>query len=369
MITPGRRPKLIYLKARDYWHMPPADPSGYWVEHVDIVIINDHEKLAGALPQKPQRCAVIGEDIAPNGFGAVNDPTLLNQLDYHRAVKTDYEIECIAAANRRAAPAHQAARAAFIEGACEFEIHQAYCRAAQHTDQELPYGNIIALNQHAAVLHYQKLDRKPPHQRFSLLIDAGASCQGYAADVTRTWATDADFLALVEAMHDTQQTLCKQIEAGIDFIALNDRAHRLIAAMLVDAAIADAHPEAVYESGITRYFLPHGLGHLLGLQVHDAGGRMADARGAPLPPPGEHPWLRLTRTLEPGFVLTIEPGLYFIDMLLEELRSSRHGRSINWQRIAQLKPYGGIRIEDNVVVKAHGQRNLTREAFGQLAGI
>jgi Xaa-Pro dipeptidase len=199
------------------------------------------------------------------------------------------------------------------------------------------------------------------------LIDAGADCQGYAADITRTWAGDSAFAPLVEAMHDVQQTLCGQVAAGVDFIALNDRAHQLIAETLVNGGIALGGHQDIYASGITRAFLPHGLGHLLGLQVHDVGGRMADARGAALPPPNEHPWLRLTRTLEPGFVVTIEPGLYFIDSLLEELRGSRLSRCIDWQRVEQLKPYGGIRIEDNVVVQASDHRNLTREAFAALA--
>jgi Xaa-Pro dipeptidase len=346
--------------------MPPADPAGYWVEHFEIKSVADASDLSAALPADLSHCAAIGEDISGAGFGSVNDPTLLVELDYQRAVKTDYEVECIAAANRRAAPAHLAAQAAFRAGACEFDIHQAYCRAAQHTDEELPYGNIIALNEHAAVLHYQMLDRESPGQKHSFLIDAGASYQGYPSDITRTWGTGPDFGVLIEAMHAAQQALCAQVKAGMDFVALNEHAHQMLATIMVEADIARADAGDVYESGVTRHFLPHGLGHLLGLQVHDAGGHLANARGRRLPPPDEHPWLRLTRTLEPGFVITIEPGLYFIDMLLSQLRSSRHGELINWRRVDQLKSFGGVRIEDDVVVEPTGHRNLTREAFDSL---
>ena len=83
----------------------------------------------------------------------------------------------------------------------------------------------------------------------------------------------------------------------------------------------------------------------------------------PVPPPAGHESLRLTRVLEPGFVVTMEPGIYFIDMLLERARSGRHGQAIDWPGLNALRPYGGIRIEDNLCVNCPGHQNLTREAF------
>ncbi|WP_373184095.1 M24 family metallopeptidase, partial [Halomonas campaniensis] len=108
-------------------------------------------------------------------------------------------------------------------------------------------------------------------------------------------------------------------------------------------------------SGITRAFCPHGLGHLLGVQVHDVAGRL-DGVGRPLPPPAEHPALRLTRELEAGMVVTMEPGLYVIPMLLAAHRGSPE---IDWERVDRLASHGGIRIEDNVRVTGRGPDNLT----------
>jgi Xaa-Pro dipeptidase len=116
-------------------------------------------------------------------------------------------------------------------------------------------------------------------------------------------------------------------------------------------------------------FFPHGIGHLIGLQVHDVAGLAADDTGREeIPRPPGHRYLRLTRKLEPGFVVTIEPGLYFIDLLLEEAQRNGLGRHVHWDTVRRLKPYGGIRVEDDVACTADAQpENLTRDAFAALA--
>src|SRR5690606_5159026 len=124
-----------------------------------------------------------------------------------------------------------------------------------------------------------------------------------------------------------------------------------------------ASPEAALATGVSAAFFPHGLGHLLGLQVHDVAGFAASDRGGTIPRPEGHPYLRLTRVLEPGMVVTIEPGLYFIDMLLGEVKRRGHGDSIDWGRVDALRPYGGIRIEDDVACTTGAPENLTRPAF------
>jgi Xaa-Pro dipeptidase len=116
-------------------------------------------------------------------------------------------------------------------------------------------------------------------------------------------------------------------------------------------------------SGVTAVFFPHGLGHPLGLQVHDVAGFQRDECGGTIPRPHGHPYLRMTRVLEAGMVVTIEPGLYFIDMLLQPLRSSAMAREIDWAAVDAMRPYGGIRIEDDVLVTHAAPENLTRDAF------
>jgi Xaa-Pro dipeptidase len=295
---------------------------------------------------------------------AHNDKKLLDHLDFHRAYKTSYEAGCIERANEIAAQGHAAAQRAFRESASEFEIHHAYCLATEQTETDLPYPNIVALNEHASILHYQNLRRDVPDKARSLLLDAGAQFNGYASDVTRTCAHDEpQFESLINSMETLQQTLCTEASSGTNFVDLNEKAHQLLATVMSEHELLHCSAEEAYTTGVTRTFLPHGLGHLLGLQVHDTGGHLINTEGHTRKPPQEHPMLRLTRKLEPGFVVTIEPGIYFIPSLLDELRQTALGRSVDWDRLIDLRRCGGIRIEDNVLITDTSASNLSRPAL------
>jgi Xaa-Pro dipeptidase len=372
-LVPGQRPMLVYTQVEDFWHEPSSDPSGFWTQHFDIRVARtaaEARKLSGSGP----RWVAIGEaarTARQRGVAgtqpAVNEQQVLNHLDFHRAVKTRYELLCMRGAQAVAVRGHAAVAAAFRSGASEFELQQVFCAATQQRETELPYPNIIALNEHAATLHYQHLRTRRPAVTRSLLIDAGAQFHGYAADITRTYAASTDdFAALVAAMETLQQRLCAEVRAGVDFVELHTLTHRLLGGVLREHDLVNCSAEEAVTTGITRGFLPHGLGHLLGLQVHDAGGRQADARGATRMPSAQDPFLRLTRVLQPGFVVTIEPGLYFIPALLHKLLG-RYEDKLNRGTIERFVPFGGIRIEDDVEVTSDGSRNLTREAFAALA--
>ena len=364
--TPGQRPKLVYLQPRDYWHVVPQAPSGWWADHFDIVVIRTADQ---ALPHLPPagRCAILGEPQSALGDYAPNNPAaVVAYLEYHRAFKTPYEIAMMREASRIGVRAHRAAEAAFREGRSEFDIHLAYCAAARQDANDLPYGNIVALNEHGAVLHYTELDREAPAESRSFLIDAGASFGGYACDITRTYAADTAgaFQALVDDVDRAQRAMCAQVRSGVDYRRIHLDAHLALARVLRDHGVLRMSPESAVETGVSATFFPHGIGHGIGLQVHDVAGFAADdAGGATLPKPEGHPYLRLTRTLAPGMVVTIEPGLYFIDMLLEDLRGGRHADAVDWARVDAFRPFGGIRIEDDVVCTDGTPVNLTREAF------
>ncbi len=368
---PGDRPMIIYWQAEDFWHVPPSEPQGYWVDEFDLAVVRTAEQAQRLLPRDFDKIAVIAEDenLARSlGYKHINPKVVLNHLHYGRAKKTPYELLNMRGASLRAARGHVAAEAAFRNGKSEHEIHLEYLRATLHTEAELPYGNIVALNDNGAVLHYNLLNRATPARVHSFLIDAGASYLGYAADITRTYsAKDDDFQSMINEMHALQLRLVSSARAGVNFADLHLQAHLEIAKFLSQQEIIKGTPEAAVECGLTNVFFPHGLGHLLGLQVHDIGGHMADVSGLELQKPKGQPYLRLTRTLEAGFVVTIEPGVYFIDSLLRDSKKTAHGHMINWSRVRELRRYGGIRIEDDIVIGEGEPENLTRNAF-DLAG-
>ena len=363
----GTRPKLVLYRAADYWHGTPAEPRGVWTDHVDLVLIDDPDAARAHLPPANAVTAFIGEVESRFAEWPIGDPNpgaLLDALHYHRAWKSEYELACMREANAIAVRGHRAAAQAFAAGASELEIHLAYCRACGVPETELPYVNIVALNAHGAILHYRGRDAERPATPRSFVIDAGASYAGYASDITRTYAAhEGEFASLIDAMESAQQALCASVVPGVDFGELHLEAHRRIAQILANAGLVKMPPESIVETGLSSVFFPHGLGHYIGLQVHDVGAFFADAEGTVIPRPEGHPFLRLTRTLEPGQVTTIEPGLYFIPQLLAEARDGAHAGQIDWSRIEHLLPYGGVRIEDDVAVTAQGHENLTRDAF------
>jgi len=366
--TPGKRPKLVYLQPRDYWHVVPEAPAGYWVEHFDIAIIREPGEARAHLPKDTARCAVIGEpNVAAHGLVPNNPQAVLDYLHWQRSIKTPYELAMLRVASRIGTRAHRAAERAFREGKSEFDIHVAYLAATRQTDNDLPYTNIIGLNEHAAILHYMDLAHAPPAHLHSFLIDAGASFHGYASDITRTYAAQGaeEFQALIDALDDAQQAFAAKVRAGQSYPELHVHAHLVIAGILREHGFIRMSAESAVESGLSSTFFPHGLGHPIGLQVHDVAGFQASDAGGTIPRPAGHPYLRMTRTLEPGMVVTIEPGLYFIDLLLAELRDKPLAAEVDWGKVDAFRKYGGIRIEDDVACTDGDPENLTREAFAQ----
>ena len=374
LLRPGNVPKLYFLAPEDYWYLPPELPD--WAD--DAFQVEPHG-TRGALQDAVARdlaalgrVAVVGP---PAGLAQdlplahANPDALTNAVFLSRARKTPFEIACMRAASASGVRGHLAARDAFYNGGSEYDIHLAYLAASGQEESKLPYPNIIALNEHAGVLHYQLYDRERPAPARSFLIDAGAKAAGYHSDITRTYsATPGDeFDSLINALDEKQQALCRAARAGANYRDLQERLHLAVADLLVRFGFVRCTAESAFERKITDAFVPHGLGHLLGLQTHDVGGRLVDESGEQVKPPDRFPSLRYTRTIEPGHVITVEPGLYFIPVLLDALADTDAGADVHWQRVDSFRPCGGIRVEDDLLITDDGAENLTRQAFAAAA--
>lgn len=364
VVRGGKKPQLVRTIVDDYWEtQAPPESEHFWSEFEVVEVKPGH--AADVLPAG--KVGVVTRDPGTSPPGEVNPPALIAALDALRTRKTAYEIECLAEASRRAARGHARTERDFKSGTpSELELHLAYLMASEQDDSWAPYKNIVALGAHAAVLHYVAYTRERVAGDTSLLVDAGAKCLGYGSDITRTYVRGggtgakrfADLLAHVEAV---QQEVIRRVEPGLPYEELHDDTHRLLAVAIREMGIGKGSPDELVDKGITRALFPHGLGHSLGVTVHDVGMKLR----APRP---ENKFLRNTSTIEVGQVFTIEPGVYMIDGLLGPVQADpKTAGLVDWGLISELRPFGGIRIEDNVVVEASGTRNLTREAFASLA--
>ncbi len=364
VIVAGQRPVLHRVATTSFWEGPaPFDAPHVWSQF-NVRVARQIADVRDALPKG--RVAFIGEDrtrAAVWGLpeSAINPPDLLLKLDALRVQKSPYETACLAEANRRAAPGHVALGHAFRNGdASELDLHLAYLRATSQDDPETPYKNIVALGAHAATLHHVTYGRTATGAG-SLLVDAGATCFGYASDITRTWTRGAGdaadlFRQLVAGVESLQLQLCDTVRVGLPYEELHELAHVHVTQLLVDLGLLRCSVAEALAHKVSRSFLPHGLGHALGLQCHDVGCAL-------VPPRAENPWLRNTSVIAAQQVFTIEPGIYFIAALLEPLRQGPRATLLDWSLVDALVPFGGVRIEDDLLVLDHGVRNLTRDVL------
>lgn len=359
------KPTLIYYQPVDFWHKVTPLKEGYWNKFFNIKVLTKASEVDKLLPYDKKGYAYIGSHIEVAkalGFDAINPEPLLNYIHYHRAYKSKYEHECIRQSNVLAVKAHQAAKQSFLSGDNEYDIQQAYLKSIGYSTNDTPYGNIIALNENCSILHYMNLDKEAPKSHESFLIDAGANFNGYASDITRTYAyKTSKFSELIASMDKLMLNAVAGLKPGVSYVDLHIETYRAIAQVLRDFNFINVDADTAVESGIVSAFFPHGLGHHLGLQVHDVGGFMADERGTHVDSPAEHPFLRTSRVIEANQVFTIEPGLYFIDSLLADVKGSVNSDQINWQNVDEMRGYGGIRIEDNIIVHQSHNENITRE--------
>ena len=367
LVRPGVTPKLFFFQPDDFWYVPQPVPA--WTEGIfDVAVYQEPENQFRDIVEATRtltNIAYVGPDTELGSNLVITTDDLgpfINQLDYGRSFKTAFEIANMKAATEIGVRGHLAAHRAFTSGASEFDIHMTYLDASKQTESELPYPSIIALNEHAGTLHYQHYDRETPNKVNSFLIDAGGKFNGYHSDITRTYSARPgdDFASLIKALDEKQRALIDDIVLGLSYLDLHERMHHDIADLLVAFGFVTCTAEAAFDQRLTDAFFPHGLGHLLGLQTHDVGGRLTTGQTEKSSPSDRFPTLRLTRQIEANQVFTVEPGIYFIPMLIDSIQNPA---DINRARVLAFVPFGGIRIEDNILATKEGHENLTRPVF------
>jgi Xaa-Pro aminopeptidase len=286
---------------------------------------------------------------------------LREALDELRLVKDPGELALLREANRITAVGHQTAMRSAGPGLHEFQVQAELERGFRHAGATgLGYGSIVAAGRNGAVLHYHANAARLRAGQL-LLIDAGAECRGYTADVTRTFPVSGRFTRVQRDLYEivlaAQDACIGMARAGRTTVELQGLAERTLADGLRGLGLLVGALDELVESEAVRIFFPHGIGHTLGLDVHDTQGRRSRRLRR-----RKGPRIRFRARLEAGFVITIEPGIYFIEALLDDkaLRARHRGR-VAFEKARRLLPLGGIRIEDDVLVRASGPpENLTR---------
>ena len=353
------------------------DPAEGWVEFVAPRTPSDRlwsggptdeanslttDELNGWLAERTGRpIAWLGSIPAGARFDAGLSEELRFALNRVRRPKDPVELERMRIAQRATRAAFAAVVPMLREGVSEREAQiELEAEAFRRGGDAMAYDTIIGSGTNSAVLHFA-----PTSRRFRLgdlvLIDAGAEHLGYASDITRTYAIGGHFNPaqqdLYSVVREAQRAAIERCGAGVEWRDVHLAAALAIAEGLLAFGILRGEPESLVQSGAVWLFFPHGIGHLVGLGIRDAGGPLPERRNDPKP----YPNLRIDLPLVPGMVVTVEPGIYFVAALLQDAdHRRRHRREVDWDRVDQMLDFGGIRIEDNVLITPDEREVITR---------
>jgi len=341
--------------------------SGEWTVFTPRVDVDDRiwhtvsEPIGEPIESLDRWVAERSGTVHRLGAGAPSEPVLQRQLDECRVRKDPAELDRMRAAAAATARGFESLVADLAPGRTEHQLRATVDAAFMRAGAQRPaYDSIVAVGTNAAVLHSSPGDRPVAAGDF-VLVDAGASVDGYACDVTRTWVLGEPgrWQRFVwDTVVAAQQAAVERCVPGVEYRELHLDTATAMARSFVEAGILRGEPADLVARGAMALFFPHGVGHLIGLVVHDVAGYAAGRERSAVA------GLRLLRTdrpLESGIVVTIEPGIYFIDALLADPAvRTEFGGDVDWKLVdSELLHLGGVRIEDTVHVTNGGPEVLS----------
>ena len=370
---------ILDLEKQEYHLFVPNRSSQYAVWHGYVKSKEqyqeeynpDHLHYEGKLPQvlkelDPDKIFCIDEVQAEfieefDRKTPIDLDTLPDAITHCRVFKTEDELDQLREAARVNSIAHREVLDALEPGKFEYELKAVFdYHQIENGLMHDAYNGIFAAGKNSAILHYVENDSKIKDGDL-FLIDAGFEYNGYASDFTRTYPANGQFSPLqaevYEAVLEAQKQVIEASKPDAKMEDLHILAARTMMQGLKDADIVSGSIDELMEKDVFALFFPHGLGHFLGLDTHDVGGYPKGVER--IERPGIK-YLRMRRTLQPGMVLTIEPGLYFVPALLEPaLEDDTVSSYLNESKLRDMMDFGGVRIEDNLIITDDGYENLT----------
>lgn len=284
-----------------------------------------------------------------------------------RSIKTAEEIVEIEKACDVTAEMHIAATKAVRPGMKEYEVAAILEGVAFAAGCDLSFPTIATINGQTLHNHYHGNTVKPGDL---FLIDAGAETpMGYAGDMSSTIPADKTFTTRQREVYEIQNRMhlesVKALRPGITFMEVYDLSAKVMVEGLKQLNLMKGNAEDAVREGAHAMFYPHGLGHMMGLDVHDMenlGEVWVGYDGKPKSTQFGRKSLRLARELQPGFVLTIEPGIYFIPELMDKWRAEKKFFDfINYDVLDTYRDFGGIRNEEDYLITTDGARRLGKK--------
>ena len=282
-------------------------------------------------------------------------------LDAVRRVKDNAEIVLISKAAAATAAGFAAARAAIKPGATERQVQvELECAMRKNGADGTSFGTIVGAGAHSAVLHFEPGSRVIGEHDL-VLVDSGAEINEYSADVTRTFPAGDRFTPEQQAIYDLvlagQAAAIAKCRVGTEWHAVHHAAAAARAEGLKHLGILKGSTDELLETAAIALFFPHGVGHMLGLRVRDVGGTMPGRAEGRLCC-GARP--RVDLPLQAGFLMTVEPGLYFVPAMLDDAgRREKYKNAVAWDKLDRWRAVGGVRIEDDILITPAGPNNLT----------
>jgi Xaa-Pro aminopeptidase len=310
---------------------------------------------------------VLNREMVPPPRAQDIDQTLIHAIVQLRLVQDAGAIAHIQDAAAISIDAHKAGMAATLHSTHEAQVRAALEGVVMAHHTACAYNSIVTV--HGEVLHNEHYHH-PLTPGNLLLVDAGAEApSGWASDITRTWPVSGQFSASQRDVYDVvlaaHDACIEQMRPGVEYRDIHLLAARIIAEGLVDLGILKGSPEALVDTDAYALFFPHGIGHLLGLDVHDMedlGDIAGYAEGRTRSDRFGLCYLRLDRPLQAGMVCTIEPGFYQVPAILNDPdRRSRYADMVNWGRLDHFADVRGIRIENDVRVTDTDPEVLTAD--------
>lgn len=344
------------------WSGLPLSPQEA-LEKYDIDTVTTADKLPSHLSQANLPIWAIGNQISPETASLTlpsQDLTLLKEaIEECRVIKDDYEVALTRKANMVSTIAHTAVLKATKQAKNERELEAIFLeRCVANGCREQAYHGIVASGRAAATLHYVKNDQ-PLEGKLNLLLDASGQYDCYASDITRTFPISGEFSPESRAIYDIVLTMQKKcIEAlkeGVVWDDVHILAHKIAIDGLLKLGILKGDAKEILEKRTSVAFFPHGLGHYLGMDTHDTGGHANYADKDSM-----FRYLRVRGKLRAGSIITVEPGIYFCNFIIEPyLQDEQHARFIDEKVLEKYWDVGGVRIEDDILITKDGYINLT----------